>query len=47
VQVQSYRFPDSLERMNISGVPGHQGQVSLKLGGNVRAYQNNTEVSPF
>ena len=48
VQVQSYRFPDSLERFNITMEDSvHLGQVSLKLGGNVKIYQNNTEVSPY
>lgn len=48
VQVQSYRFPDSLERLNIDVEDAvHKGAVSLKLGENVRAYQNDTEVAPF
>lgn len=48
VQVQSYRFPDSLERLNIvNDNPAHQGLVSLKFGGNVRVYENNVETAPY
>lgn len=48
VQVQSYRFPDSLERVNMDTEnPAHQGLVSVKCGGNVRLYQNGTETTPY